>query len=293
MSAPSKSATYSKATMSSQCARDPQCRRDPVRRGMCAAHYEQYRTRQQAYGRWESTYVESESVRLHVKELRACGLGLRRIAELAGVNRKTLQWITTGRSERGWGPSRQITRGNAEKILAVPIQRRMATGHQPVCAVGTVRRLQALVAFGYPRSHLAKRLNISPSNATRLFDTSTTHVLARTARAVEELFTELELTPGPSNRARNEGARRGWPNPLAWDEDTIDDAAAEPDRGTGQRAGFVERYQECRSIGLSDREAARRLGLRLSSLLRQLERHSLPVSPELAALAWAERRLVA
>lgn len=273
----------------SACIRDTACDRKPVRRGMCGSHYEQYRTQQQAYGRWESVYVDAEPARLHIKGLRANGMGLRRIAELAGVNRKTLQWITTGRSERGSGPSHQVTRANAEKILAVEITAR-AADHQHVIAVGSVRRLQALVAFGYPRSHLARRLGITPSNATRLFDDSTSHVLARTADAVEKLFAELQLTPGPSNRARNEGRLRGWPPPLAWDEDTIDDPAAAPDRAPRARAGFVERYQECRNLGLSDIESARALRIAIPSLADQLDRWRLPVSPELRALAGVERR---
>lgn len=255
----------------SACIRDTACDRKPVRRGMCGAHYEQYRTRQQAYGRWESVYVDAEPARLHIKELQASGMGLRRIAELAGVNRKTLQWITTGRSERGSGPSRQVTRANAEKILAVEITAR-AADHQHVSAVGTVRRLQALVASGYSRSRLAERLGIQASNATHLFDASTHAVLARTARAVEALFAELQLIPGPSSRARNEGRRRGWPLPMSWDEDSIDDPAARPDLGESAPAGFAERYRDCRDIGLSDQETARRIGVKPESLKRQLAR---------------------
>jgi hypothetical protein len=265
-----------------QCARDTTCTRPPVRRGMCGAHYEQWRTRQHAYGRFKSLYVDAEPARLHVKELQARGLGLRRIAQLAGLNRKILQYLMSGRPDRGTGPCQEVTAETASKILAVELPARPHSdnaAHQPVPAVGTIRRLQALVAFGYPRSYLASRLDIQPGNATRLFDDSTTHVLAITARRVEALFGELQLTPGPGIRARNEGRRRGWPLPMQWDEDCIDDAGSEADRSRRRRgydpahdpeliAERQERVTAMTRQGLSASEIAVQLGVTGRTVVR-------------------------
>ena len=182
---------------------------------------------QKARGQWEAGYVDAEPGRLHIKELQAAGLGLRRIAELAGVNRKTLQWITTGRSERGSTPSAQVHRDNAAKILAVDLP---ATPHgsaaagQLVAARGSVRRLQALVAAGHTRSALAARLGISPGNATRLFDEATEQVTAATARKIATVFEELKTVPGPSSRSVNDGRRNHWPLPADLDLEHLDRA---------------------------------------------------------------------
>lgn len=245
------------------------CGRKATRRGWCNSHYMQQRERQIAYGRWEVVYVDAEPVRLHIRALQAAGLGSRRIAELAGVNRKTIQWITTGRSERGAGPANKVTAVNAKKILAVSLPatpHQAASDHQPVPAVGTVRRMQALVRFGYTHSYLAERLGITPANATHLFRGDTRHVLADTARKVERLFGELEVTPGPSERARNEGRRRRWPLPFAWDEDSIDDPAAAPVRADSVDRKDAEaiterqaRVAELTRAGYSARQIADRL----------------------------------
>lgn len=143
----------------------------PLRRGMCGACYERYRTRQQAYGRWESTYTDAAPVRAHVEALIAAGVGKRRIAQLAGVGRNSLQYITIGRPERGYGASARIQTRIAERILAVPIpditeKHRALAGGDLVPAVGTVRRLRALVAIGYSQCDLADRLGIERSNST-------------------------------------------------------------------------------------------------------------------------------
>ena len=251
------------------------CGRRATRRQLCHSHYEQHRTRQKAYGRWEVVYVDAEPARMHIKELQAAGLGLRRIAELAGVNRKTLQWITTGRSERGSGPSFQVHRDNAAKVLAVEVPdtaHESAADHQLVPAIGTVRRLQALVANGHPRSALAALLGIAPGNATRLFDAATERITAATARKVDGLFNELETTPGHSSRARNEGARNGWPLPLEWDADTLDDPAAEAPQPVPVKVGFDVLYRELRDLGYSDSDIARREGIQPDSLYQRLRR---------------------
>jgi len=140
--------------------------------------------------------------------------------------------------------------------------------------VGTRRRLQALVAFGYPRCYLADRIGMLPSNFGRLLSDSNSQVLAITARKVVALFDELSATPGPSSRARKDGARRGWAVPMAWDDDTIDDPLAAPDRGVEVMITFTEWYLELRELGYSDSEIAARAGIALESLLRRIDRHN-------------------
>lgn len=275
------------------CAKQP-CDRPAQRRGMCGTHYEQYRTRQQAYGRWESVYVDAEPARLHAKELQATGMGARRIAELAGTSRNNINCLIHGRPDRGTGPSKKIHKDWANKLLAIPlpeVPHHLAAPRQVVPAIGTARRLQALMAIGYTQAFLSKAIGFAPTNGCRLFHPERQNsVQAATARRVENLFNRLQLTPGPSTRARRFAQRNNWAPPLAWDEDTIDNPDARPDRGGANPAGFVERYRELRDeLGQSDINIAARLGIQLGSLERQLIRHGLTVSAELRSLAHRER----
>lgn len=52
---------------------------------------------------------------------------------------------------------------------------------------------------------------------------------------------------------------------------------------------FVTEYEHLSGGGLSDYEIAQKMGIKLTSLVRNLERHRIPVKPELAALAHEER----
>jgi len=256
------------------------CSRDyyPLRRGYCHRCDMQRRAR---YG-YQCSLVDAAPVRQHVAALGAAGIGLRRLAHLSGVSRSALTCLVNGRNERGSGPNKRVSAATAQAILAIEVpevaHRGVADG-QLVDAIGTLRRAQSLVAYGYPRSYIAARLGISPGNATHLFDPATLRVLARTARKVEALFDELQATPGPSKRARNDGKRRGWEVPLAWDDDEIDrfavvisdddDAAAS---AKDAELDFAELYEELRYLGFADADIARREGIQLESLHQRLRR---------------------
>lgn len=202
------------------------CDRRRSRRGLCNTHYQAQAAQLKAAGRWVSAYVDADPARRHVKALKAAGVGERRIAELAGISRTSLTKMLHGSASRGTGPSRKVQGEVAAKLLAVPLPDR--TNHAVIAdnalvgAAGTIARMQALVAAGYPRSQLAARIGVTASNATRLFAPSTPRVTAGTARRVAALFDELKDIPGPSPRARAEGHRRGWPHPGDLDLDALD-----------------------------------------------------------------------
>lgn len=212
-----------------QCSHDG-CTKRGRRRGQCDAHYEAWRSRQHLYGRWEShsLYVDAGPARAHVERLRAAGLGTRRISELAGVRRNRICELYTARNGRP-APSRRVLRTTAERLLSIPLPDEHADVRAPgmvVDAVGTIRRLRALVAAGYPQEQLGKRLGVGASTICDLMHRDRCTVRSRDA--VAALFAELQLRPGPSAHARRRGERNGWALPLEWDEDTIDDPEAEP-----------------------------------------------------------------
>lgn len=210
-------------------------------------------SRRRAYGRWQP-YVDAGPAREHVKALQAYGLGWKRIARLAGVPISTMSKLLYGDSRRG--PSKQIRPENEAKLLAVQPTPDALGGHTTTDATGTRRRLQALVAAGWPQAHLARRLLMSPSNMSLILTVSEERVFVATARAVRALYDEWwnadpqahGVTLQAFSRARNHARAVAWAPAGAWDEDRIDDPAAIPD-WTG-KCGTPQGYHAHRRHGL-------------------------------------------
>jgi hypothetical protein len=202
--------------------------------GWAVAQYRDHVEQMQRRGQWQP-YVDAEPVRHHIRNLQACGLGLRHIAELANVDRKRLQAVLSGRPERGTGPQEQVRPALAVAILTVEPSVDNVAPSTPVGSTGTVRRLQALVAAGWPQAQLADRLGLTDSNFAAALRRD--QVLVRTVRAVRALYAELWLADPAEhgvpiasiNRARRRAKSHGWASAGVWDEDTIDDPQAEPE----------------------------------------------------------------
>jgi hypothetical protein len=97
-----------------------------------------------------------------------------------------------------------------------------------VPSVGTARRLQALACIGYSRADVAGRLGVSVKRVEDLVGRKWPSVRRRTAMQVAGLYDQLVDTSGPSRIAASKAQAAGWAPPIAWDETTIDDPAAEP-----------------------------------------------------------------
>ncbi|MFC9434006.1 helix-turn-helix domain-containing protein [Nocardia sp. NPDC057030] len=207
----------------------------PLRRGLCGACYERARERNKAYGRWDPDRAPAEPVREHVARLREAGLSHRRLVELAGLHRSVLGHLLRGGAE---SPLPQwVSHATAERILAVPVPEsalEVAADGAPVPLVGAQRRLRALVADGWPQARLARELGMRPSNMGPLMH-GDRPITAGRYRDVVELFARMQLTPGPSQRARDYGRAHRWARSWQWDEDAIDDPAARPQPNYHQR----------------------------------------------------------
>lgn len=179
-----------------------------------------------AYGRWQPM-VDAEPVRQHINALRAAGLGVQRIADLAGVGNSTVQHLVW-RHHAGRPPTKRLRSEVAAALLAVQATPDVLAGGAFVDATGTRRRIQALVAFGWPLAEQARRLRRSLRNFRDLLTQK--QVTARTAREVADLYEQMSATPPPAGwvttRTRRFAARNGWEPPLAWDD--IDDPDATP-----------------------------------------------------------------
>ncbi|MFD4258215.1 hypothetical protein ACFWR9_11440 [Streptomyces sp. NPDC058534] len=219
--------------------------------GWARSRYEENRTKALIAGTWEP-WVDAEPVRVHVRYLQSCEMGLRAIAARAGVDRKRLQAVLNGRPERGTPPQKTMRPDTAAAVLAVEPTLENLAPNTPISPLGTRRRARALVAVGWPQQHLAVHLGMDPGNFGTMLNRE--HVLARRALAVRAMYDALwradpadhGASLGGIARARAYAADRGWAPPGAWDDDALDNPEAHPD-WTGQ-CGTVQGFWAHRYI---------------------------------------------
>lgn len=246
--------------------------------GWARAQYEDNRQHAIQRGTWQP-YTDAEPVRIHIRTLQSCSMGLRAIAAAAGIDRKRLQAVLTGRPERGTGPQEKIRPALAKAILAVePTLENLAPGTL-LNPAGTRRRVQVLVAMGWPQQHLADRLDMTPSNFGAMIRRD--HVLARRALQVRALYDQLwnadpaqhGATSAGITRARKHATSHGWPPPAAWDDDTIDNPESTPHTSSSQQLTRDERaavrreeIEHLASFGISEEQIAQRLDMGLTTV---------------------------
>jgi hypothetical protein len=202
--------------------------------GWAVAQYNEAREHAIRRGQWQP-FVDSEPARQHVINLQACGLGTRRIAELARLERKTVIVLLSGRPDRGTPPPAKIRPATATALLAVQPTLDNLGSAVVINATGTTRRLQALIRAGWPQHHLAVRLGMTDSNFGVCLRRQ--QVTVRVARAVRVLYGELEYANPREHgvdlrafsRAQNHAVQNQWAPAVAWDEDTIDSPEAFPE----------------------------------------------------------------
>lgn len=224
--------------------------RSSFRQGLCKQHYRLA----------ERGCVDSAPVRARLDVLHAAGCSWAQIAELAQMSEHGVRLIRDGEYD-------SVRKLNAQRILTIPIPGRFG-GNGYVSAVGTARRLQALVAIGWSFDALAKMMGTHRN--VLLHTLKRERVLARRAREIAELFTRLHLTAGPSGKARRHASANGWPVPFAWDEDTIDDPSVAPD--LGGKSTWMQEYEDYQWVHGDDEQIAEAMGIRLDSVKTQLRR---------------------
>ena len=190
-------------------------------------------TRERLYGRWQP-YVDAGPVREHIRSLRAAGIGVERIADLAGISVSHIRELAgLGRSD---GPgTRRVRPSTATRVLGLTISDASRAPRSRVVATGTRRRLQALIAIGWPTQLLAAQLGRRPSSLYRSMNGAS--VTAGTAHDVASLYERLSNTAPPratgkqraaADAAHAHAAARGWLPPLAWDDIDADPTPPAP-----------------------------------------------------------------
>jgi len=125
-------------------------------------------------------------------------------------------------------PTRTVNRTTATKLIRVPATPPPTPPTRPVprAGVGARRRVEALVAQGWPVHLIARAAQLSPS--TLMPTHLSTSCSMATFTAVGVVFDQWRYQLGPSPRTARHAARRGYLPWQAWDG-RIDDPAATPD----------------------------------------------------------------
>lgn len=241
--------------------------------------YTNTRTRLIAYGRWQP-YVDAEPVRAHIRMLSSFGIGIQQTRVLAGMSNGSLSRLLYGRGEQR-GPSRRIRTETADRILAIRPSIDLAAPSALVDSTGTRRRLQGLVAIGWPQIELARHTGIDRMTINDQLHVMSTTAYGSTARTVRAAYEELwnvdPCTRGVARRwakeARELAAANGWVPPAAWDDDYIDSPAATPDVGE-EVARYAAITEDAMWLvdtqGYTRAQAAHRLGITHNHLERAI-----------------------
>jgi DNA-binding protein Fis len=216
--------------------------------------------------------IDAEPVRQHILALVDAGLAPTRIARLAGMSHTNITDFLHGSPGQGRGRKRQTSPEIAEKILAV----------QPITTTGTLRRIRALVAIGWPVRQIAARANVSARWILDLHEGVVVNFV--TSLKIAEAYAELrKLDPeehgvwaGHAKRARERAKANKWPDPKYWDQhlDDLDDPHFEPLYGVTRReivaqdANFI-----MRTTGVNKTEAAARMGIHKTYLEHAFREH--------------------
>lgn len=240
--------------------------------GWAVASYNDAREHAMRRGTWQP-YVDAEPARQHILMLKECGIGDRSIAALANLDRKRIRELLHGRPERGTPPPTRIRPTTAAAILGVELTLEVLPANLPVDATGTLRRLRALVAGGFPQAQLGQRIDVTPGNFWALMQQD--QVSVRRALSVRALYAELwnadpadhGVTAQAASRARNQARANNWPSAGCWDDDTIDDPSTLPEwtGACGTSSGYDAHYYlrllpvcpPCRAARNEQRRAAR------------------------------------
>lgn len=197
------------------------CRCPEARAANARYAYERHRrTAKAAHGMADPFTVPVDQAQDVLARLKDAGWTHRQISLASGVKRDRLSRIN-GNTSR---PVTRVHHSTYAKLARLLEQPAPIPPSALVDGTGTRRRLEALVALGYPKTYLAQLLDVG-----RALQITAARVTKRNADKVTALYDQLQHTPGPSDRARAYAAARGWLHPGWWDDDTIDDPTHQPD----------------------------------------------------------------
>ncbi|NUP15451.1 MAG: hypothetical protein HOZ81_04975 [Streptomyces sp.] len=245
------------------CVRVHGCQRVECRERL-NAYYRTWRR-----SRKNPVFIDAEPVRQHLELLVAADVTPTRVATLTGLALETVAGFVRPYSSgtRRYGRKRKVHPDVAAKILALDPE---TTTPGIVDATGSIRRIQALCAAGWPMLHLAGRLGVNERTVRMLprQERMTARLAAQIAAVYEELKQQNPKAHGVSptsiKRAHERAKAKCWPTPKYWADrmDVIDDPHFEPMYGVTRRLIVAQDANELmRVCGLDRAAAAERLGV--------------------------------
>lgn len=158
-------------------------------------------------------------VRAHVNTLIAAGATYAYLSQASGLHKETIRKIVNGR--------KTVHRTTAAALLGVRFER--ITEHDGfVPATGAIRRIRALLALGHTYTTIAEAAGVDVRIEAR---SDRGYVRTATYAAVCRAYEVLSMTPGTNAHVRSLARGLGYPPPLAWDDDDLDDPYATPQDG--------------------------------------------------------------
>lgn len=210
-------------------------------------------------------FTDAAPVRAHIRTLYAAGFTDYRIAQLTQTSPPTIHALGKRSYAKGRGQQHRIGQALAARILAITPGTAMP-GRVP--AAGTRRRLQALVAAGWPMLRVAQIAGMSPQNVSRFLHVPL--VNAKTVQTITAVYEDLKNKRPERNgidkisakKARLRAQRLRWAPPAYWDhpDHLIDDGDFRSDYGVPRIEVIAEEARWLLGQGLTREQAAQRIG---------------------------------
>lgn len=170
-----------------------------------------------------------------LRKAQASGMSLTQIADQLETAKSTPQKLLSGQTVT-------MRRETYDKLLRLQPELPERTGDTrrggaKMDPRATVRRLQALVAMGWTSKGMSPYIGMDQRNLSNLVLGKCKFVYAVTQREIHAAYDKLQHMDPAGNgetvigiaRAKSRARSHSWAPPWAWDEDTIDDPAAQPE----------------------------------------------------------------
>lgn len=156
--------------------------------------------------------VDAAATRRHLELLEASGWTSTAVAKALGLSQSMVHRVRRGQP--------RLKRTHAALILGfigdgLPDHPTQGGDGALVHNTGAVRRVQALLALGWPHHELQARSGVNTVAVTR---PEARYVVRRTHDAIRDLYLELYTKPGPSKTVRSRAAANGYLTPIHWDD---------------------------------------------------------------------------
>lgn len=228
-------------------------------------------------------FEPADKPRMVINAWRAAGMVDQTIADAAGINQKTIYSIRMQETKHC-----QTFVFDALMNLGMPEVPDVSSyeslpGNSLVGKIGSERRLQALMAEGFSRLFLAKRIGINRSSLDRLIDNRYVRagqpnefITAGLACKISEIYEEFAAADPlifqkiqPVNRCKNYASKRGFVPSRYWDWDKLDDPDGFPNLNGD--CGTIKGYNKHKRAGESRCEACKKASIIHRNEIRNLD----------------------